>query len=283
MHNALKTRVSAVLPSGYKPELDVSDELNDKDHSFYQQQIGVLRWMVELGRFDIATEVSMLAAHTALPRQGHLAAVLHLYAYLKKHEKSKMVFDPTKMDHPEHPSYDWSSFYGEVTEQHAPDEPEARGHAVQTTCWVDSDHAGDLVSRKSRTGVFIFINCAPIVCHTKKQGSIETSSYGSELSAMKTAVELIEGLRYKLRMMGVPLDGATHVLADNMSVVHNCSNPESTLKKKSNSIAFHYVRERCAQQALSIAYCPTDKNWADSLTKSQPGLVRSRLMREVLY
>ena len=55
---------------------------------------------------------------------------------------------------------------------------------------------------------------------------------------MKTAVELIEGLRYKLRMMGVPLDGATFVKADNMSVVHNCSNPASQLKKKSNSICW---------------------------------------------
>ena len=43
--------------------------------------------------------------------------------------------------------------------------------------------------------------------NSKKQGSIETSSFGSEFMAMKTAVEMTEGLRYKLRMMGVPLDG----------------------------------------------------------------------------
>ena len=66
------------------------------------------------------------------------------------------------------------------------------------------------------------------------------------MSAMKTAVEMIEGLRYKLCMMGIPLDGKTFVKADNMSVIHNCSNPASQLKKKSNSIAYHYIRERCA-------------------------------------
>ena len=64
---------------------------------------------------------------------------------------------------------------------------------------------------------------------------------------MKTAVEMTEGLRYKLRMMmGVPFDGPANVMADNMSVVKNTSIPESVLKKKSNSIAYHYVRERAA-------------------------------------
>ena len=124
---------------------------------------------------------------------------------------------------------------------------------------------------------------APIVFHSKKQGSIETSSFGSELSAMKTAMELVEGLRYKLRMMGVPLDGPTHIKADNMSVVHNCSNPASQLKKKSNSIAYHYVRERCAARVGSVSYISTLENLADMLTKSQPGEVRKRLAERVLY
>ena len=159
---------------------------------------------------------------------------------------------------------------------------------VKGTRWdfyVDSDHAGDAVSRRSRTGVLIFCGMAPILWHSKKQGSIETSSFGSELSAMKTAVELVEGLRHKLRMMGVPLDGQCHVKADNMSVIHNCSNPTSQLKKKSNSIAHHYVRERCAGKTpvCCISCTPTDLNLSDALTKSQPGPVRKRLMEKVLY
>jgi Reverse transcriptase (RNA-dependent DNA polymerase) len=58
----LKTRASSVLPSGYRPELDTSPYCNDDDANYYQQQIGVLRWAVELGRIDILTEVSMLAS-----------------------------------------------------------------------------------------------------------------------------------------------------------------------------------------------------------------------------
>ena len=102
---------------------------------------------------------------------------------------------------------------------------------------------------------------------------------------MKTAVEKVEGLRYKLRMMGVPLDGPTYIKADNMSVVHNCSKPESQLKKKSNSIAYHNVRERCAgpSPVCSVTYIPSRFNKSDMLTKSQPGSVRKELAERVLF
>ena len=227
----------------------------------------------------------MLAAYSACPRQGHLGAVVHLYAYLKGNPKSKMVFDPTPIDHEDEPEHDWSDFYQDYQECTPGDMPEPRGNPVQMTCYEDSDHAGDVVSRRSRTGVLILLGMAPILWHSKKQGSIETSSFGSELTAMKTAVELVEGVRYKLRMMGVKLDGPCHIKGDNMSVIHNCSNPVSQLKKKSNSIAFHYVRERCSgpNPVARISWVPTEKNLGDMLTNSQPGPVRRRLTARVLY
>jgi hypothetical protein len=69
------------------------------------------------------------------------------------------------------------------------------------------------------------------------------------------------------------LDGYTHVKVDNMSVINNTSLPESMLKKKSNSIGYHYVRERAASGAISVGYEPTQSNLADMLSKSQPGCV----------
>ena len=45
---------------GYAPELDAYHVFDPLLASYYQSQIGVLRWMVELGRVDINTEVSML-------------------------------------------------------------------------------------------------------------------------------------------------------------------------------------------------------------------------------
>jgi hypothetical protein len=62
-------------------------------------------------------------------------------------------------------------------------------------------------------------------------------------------------------------------------VVKNTSLPESMLKKKSNSFAYHYVRER----AIAVSYEPTDSNVADMLTKIQTGRVRKRMVSRVLF
>jgi hypothetical protein len=63
------------LPYDYCPELDLSDPLNPECSSFYQHLIGVMRWMVELGHIDIATEVSLLSSCLAYPCKGHLETV----------------------------------------------------------------------------------------------------------------------------------------------------------------------------------------------------------------
>ena len=101
--------------------------------------------------------------------------------------------------------------------------------------------------------------------------------------ALKTATDLVKGLRYKMRMMGVPIDGPTNMRVDNMSVVNNTTRPESMLKKKSNSIAYHYVRENVAAKVIKIYYEPTETNLADMLTKTQTGPVRKRLSDMVLF
>ena len=116
----------------------------------------------------------------------------------------------------------------------------------------------------------MFLNSAMVNWYSKKQGLVEGATFGSEFMAMKTAAEVKRGFRYKLRMMGVPIDGATYVYGDNMSVLHNTSNPESTLKKKSNSIAYHVVREACAMKEMQTGYINTLDNVSDLMTKPQP-------------
>jgi hypothetical protein len=111
---------------------------------------------------------------------------------------------------------------------------------------VDADHAGDLLTRGSRSGFIVFLYGASIYWSSKKQTSCETSTFGSEFVAMKQATEYIRGLRYKLRMMGITVDEPSFVLGDNQSVLANTTSPGSTLKKKSNAIAYHFVREGCA-------------------------------------
>ena len=88
---------------------------------------------------------------------------------------------------------------------------------------------------------------------------------------MKHGIETTRGLRYKLRMMGVEINGPTRIYGDNMSVIHNVTKPESTLKKKSNSVAYHLCRESVAMGESLAAHIPTADNPADIATKVIPG------------
>ena len=114
--------------------------------------------------------------------------------------------------------------------------PKPLGKDIDLRLYVDSTHANDKVNRRSRTGFFVFVNSALIRWCSKKQPTIETSVFAAEFVAMKHGIEAVRGIRYKLRMMGVKISGPTYVYGDNMSVIHNTQRPESTLKKKSNSI-----------------------------------------------
>jgi hypothetical protein len=112
---------------------------------------------------------------------------------------------------------------------------------------------------------------APIVWFSKRHPTVESSVFGAEFVAMKNGIETCRGLRYKLTMMGVALSGPTFVYGDKMSVVHNTHRPESVLKKKSNSIFYHAVRESSTMVKSIIGHVPSVDNPADICTKVVPG------------
>jgi hypothetical protein len=121
--------------------------------------------------------------------------------------------------------------------------PKSYGPLMTMQVFVDADHAGDLITQRSRTGFIFFLNRAPIYWSSKKQISCEMSKFGSKFVTIKQATECICGLRYKLQMMGITVDKPAFVFEDNQLVLANTTAPGSTLKKKSNAIAYHFVRE----------------------------------------
>ena len=149
---------------------------------------------------------------------------------------------------------------------------------------MDADHAGDSVTRRSRTGILIFLNSTPIIWYSKRQNTVETSTFGSEFVAMRQAFEIMNALKNKLRMFGVEiLDGGTKVFGDNNAVVKNCSYPESTLSKKHHSINYHYVR-KCVAAGVGLVYkVDTEENLADLFTKILDGAKREKILMRITY
>jgi hypothetical protein len=97
--------------------------------------------------------------------------------------------------------------------------------------YVDAYHAHDLFTRRSITGILVMLNNTLIRWISKRQKTVETSTYGSEFVASRIATELILEIRYMLWSLGMALDGPSLMLGDNMSVVLNTTVPSRLLKK----------------------------------------------------
>jgi hypothetical protein len=132
-----------------------------------------------------------------------------------------MVFDDNlpHFDETQFVWCDWTEFYPGATEAEPPNAHELRGKSVTMSCYVDANHAGCRMMRRSHSGILIFLNRALILWYSKCQNTVETSTFHSEYVAAKTAVEMINSLRYKLRMKGIPVAGVTNFFCDNELVV----------------------------------------------------------------
>ena len=230
-----------------------------------------------------------MSSHMAMPREGHLEQVLHIFAHLKKYHNTEMVYDPSDpvIDESQYERKDWtSSEFGHIEGENItpPNMPQPRGLGFVIRAKVDADHAGDTVSRRSRTGFLVYVNSALVYWLSKKQNSVESSTFGSEFTAMKLCCEYIKGLKYKLQMMGIPCEGPAYIEGDNQSVLANTTIPDSTLKKKSQSIAYHFIREGVARDEWRTAYIKSINNDADLLTKVLPfGEKRKTFVRNLIH
>ena len=197
---------------------------------------------------------------------------MRVFGYLKKHWRARIMIDPNYPKHSDYPTpeYDnWKEFYLD-TEEHIPNEweiPEPRILVVRFTCFKDVDHAHDILTRRSVTGILLLIDDKPVKCISKRQKTVEMSTYGSELVAAKQAIELILEYRYMLMMMSTRLKKSALLLGDNNSVVSNTTIPSSVLKKKHFAVSYHKNRETIAAGIVTFSHISCEYNYTDILTK----------------
>ncbi len=258
------------LDAGDHPEMDDTDLLEPERVAIYQMLIGSAQWAVTLGRYNIQYATNTLARHAQQPREGHMQRALRVFGYLKHNARAKLYFDPSPMnlDGIEFREEDWTEQYPFAEEYVNEDAPEATGEALQVTAFVDASHATCLTTRRSVRGILVMVGHAPVYYYSKHQNTVETSTYGSELVALRIAVEAILGIRYKLRAMGLKIQDTTTILCDNKLVVLNMQLPSSSLKKKHNWVAFHKAREAVAAGIVRLGHVDSKENASDILTKS---------------
>jgi hypothetical protein len=122
-----------------------------------------VRWRVvlpEVRILSICLECLMLSSHLALPREGHLEQVFHIFAHLQKYHNAELMFYPSDpcVNESDFELKDWtSSEFGHLQgkEELPPNMPQPRGLGFIMSAKVDADHASDTVTRRSRTGFLV--------------------------------------------------------------------------------------------------------------------------------
>ena len=167
----------------------------------------MLRWLIELGRVDILTEVSCLSEHLCYQREVHIDDVYRIFRYLQKN----LVKNPGRMayDHMYEPTDgnvfevvgrdldEWKYFYPNDQENMTRHMSEALGNYAVIKSYVDANHSGNMANRRSNSGIIIYVNNPPIIWYIKLQNVVEASGFGSDFIALKISTEMVESLRYK--------------------------------------------------------------------------------------
>ena len=152
---------------------------------------------------------------------------------------------------------------------------------MEINIFIDSDHGHDKLTGRSVTGMIAFIGSTPIMWLSKRQSAVQTSTFGAEFTALKTAVELAVTIIYYLRSMGIKVSKPTTILADNLASIINATNPASTLNKKHVALAYHFVREHVANNVVEVLKIRSEDNYADPFTKGMNSTAHGDLFHNV--
>ena len=260
------------MPDGCHPETDDSPFLDAAGIRKFQQLIGMAQWAVCVGRLDTCYATSSLSRFNSAPREAHLELALHIFGYLKRNLNRRLIIDsrPLTIDESLHTvPCDWAEEYPDASEEIDHSRlPTPYGDPFETSIFFDADHAHDLRTRRSVSGILCFVGRTPVSWQSRRQGCIATSTYTAEFVAMRQAVEEAISLRFMLRCLGCNVDGSTKLFGDNLSTITSASSPDAELKKKHVAISYHMVREAVAAKIVLPIHVNSADNFADILTKA---------------
>ena len=188
---------------------------------------------------------------------------MRVFGYLDTYPNGQIIIDTKLHDRSQYTPARreaWDELYPDATEDLPENMPTPKGKEIQITVFVDANHARDKVTRRSVTGILVLLNNTPVRFYCKRQKTVETSTYGSEMVAARIAVETILELRYTLRMLGVPIEMTCLLLGDNNLVLLNTTIPSSMLKKKHLGCSYHRIQEAVAGKIINFAYISSQNN-----------------------
>jgi transposase InsO family protein len=237
------------VPADPHARLSNNAERDPKDSFPFREAVGSLMFAATCTRPDIAFAVSQVAQFSTNPAKAHWEAVKRILSYLRGTITSGIC-------------------YGGVQERN------------MLLTYSDSDYAGDLVTRKSTTGVFCFLNGAPVSWSSHRQDCVSLSSTEAEYVAASAATKTVIWFRQLLDDIGWEQKSPTTLLCDNQGAISLVKNSGHQARTKHIDVKYHHIRNMVKEGVIHIQYIHTSQQLADILTKPLDGQLFSRLREE---
>ena len=138
----------------------------------------------------------------------------------------------------------------------------------KTVVFVDSSHAGDKDTRRSRCGHLIYYNGSPIHWKTILQKRVALSTAEAEFRGVTLASKDILWLRNVLHEIGRSVRKPTLIYEDNNACIKMIENPVVSGKNKFVELDMHFIRDHWNAKQISMKKIPTHDQRADILTKN---------------
>ena len=183
------------------------DKCDAKHVSWFQQLIGILRGEIKLRSIDIQIEVAFLSLYQASPQEGHIEALYLILHLMLKNPKKVLLMDLSMSDVDKYIfnlNADWNEIYGDVVEDGSHRMPEPLGRSVWVGYFIGEYHGGNVITRISHYGTFLFVKNTLIKYFSKLQNTVKSSTIGSDIVALKTERDMILEIKIKFKMFGVP-------------------------------------------------------------------------------
>jgi hypothetical protein len=226
-----------VLPLTPGLQLVREGDAMSADEALFSEVIGCLLYLASCTRPDIAQAVGALARFMSAPKQQHWHAAIGILRYVSGTSAVGITYNGS----------------------------------AQLQIFCDADFAGDIDTRRSRTGFVGILNSGAIVWNSKLQPTVAVSTCESEYMALAAACKDALWLRKLLPDLGISLGPQPITIrCDNQGALMLARNPISTPRSKHIDVLHHFARERAERSEVSFVPVGTADNIADALTKALP-------------
>jgi len=230
------------LPTGDNARFELEDVIVDSDlraklDNFpYVRTIGQLAYVAQHTRIDLSQPVSELSGylHTFGPK--HIACMKHLIGYVKATREYRLEYH--------------------------------KGSDFILAGASDASFAADRITRKSRSGVLIFVYLMPVYWSSRRQKSITLSSMEAETTALTHCSKEIIWIRRVLNFLGFDMDRPTPITVDNKAAISFAETARISPRTKHIALKHFFNKEHIQSGEIAPVYVPTEHELADVLTKN---------------